>query len=486
VSSWGNYGGWDAFKNMISGQNWSKWDLDTAQNNPDFGWSIYNYKNDYANATTPEQRNAARSGADEQRGYYGYSGGVDGSKYYSQGPARAGVVSSLSQVESYEPFSYDPYVNSYSDYQKQLLDKAVDRPEFSYAKEDDPVWSSYKKSYLREGERATANALAQASTLTGGRPSSYAVTAASQAGDYYASKLNDVIPQLYQQAYDRYLNDYQMKLSDLNAVNSQQQLEYKKYLDDRGAALDAYNTNYNKILSQLDAFRGVDESNRQWKQQDWENAFNSAGQMGYAADGSPTLQAKTADRDFNIRLLESLGSAATPGIAAGLGLPEGTKTADMALNEWRMAGGGGGGGGSGSRSGGVNDNDNDNDKDNDKKYVKEKQRYSELESLISSGNYTQADINEMLALAPTLGVDVTALKGWIDSVTGGGGGSRYEIPKWDQVGGLNPWDYLPQQPAKKQSGSQSVELPLPSWSYNTEPNSGGLNYWRDFYKYRPF
>ena len=188
MSGWDNYGGWDDFSKRISGQNWSQWDLDTARDNPDFGWSIYNYKNDYANASSPEQRNAARSGADAQRGYYGYSGGADGSAYYSLGPARQGIGSTSSQIGSYGDFSYDPYDNSYLDYQKELLDRVVNRPEFSYAKDEDPVWSSYKKSYLREGERASANALAQASALTGGRPSSYAVSAASQAGDYYASK----------------------------------------------------------------------------------------------------------------------------------------------------------------------------------------------------------------------------------------------------------------------------------------------------------
>jgi len=461
VSGWDGWDEWDS-KRQASGQYWSPWDLETAQKSREFADTGFTAKEGFAKSQMAKDKSGMDywSGVmqDARANYGNYRADSSGQGYISLGPARAGVTSSLSQAESYEPFSYDPYDNSYSDYQKQLLDKAVNRPEFSYAKEEDPAWSSYKKSYLREGERATANALAQASTLTGGRPSSYAVTAASQAGDYYASKLNDVIPQLYQQAYDRYLNDYQMKLSDLNAVNSQQQLEYKKYLDDRGAALDAYNTNYNKILSQLDAFRGVDESNRQWSQQDWENAFNTAGQMGYAVDGSPTLQAKTADRDFNIRLLESLGSAATPGIAAGLGLPEGTKTADMALNEYRMAGGGGGG--SGSRSGGSGGSVGGNGDGT----LKGNQRYSELESLIMSGNYTKADIDEMLALAPTLGVDVNALKEWIDSVTGGGGGPQYGL--WDQVGRLNAWDYLPQRyeiPKWNQVGR------LNAWEYPQQP-----------------
>ncbi|MFU2433092.1 MAG: hypothetical protein ACM678_04450, partial [Clostridiales bacterium] len=124
------------------------------------------------------------------------------------------------------------------------------RDPFSWSKETDPQYGSYKKTYLREGERATANALAQASAASGGRPSSYAVNAATQAGDYYATKLSDVIPTLYQQAYERYLKDYQMKLSDLNAVNQQEQLDYAKYLDQLGQFNTDRNFDYNNYLGE--------------------------------------------------------------------------------------------------------------------------------------------------------------------------------------------------------------------------------------------
>jgi hypothetical protein len=217
-------------------------------------------------------------------------------------------------------------------------------------------------------------------------------------------------------------------------------LERKQYLDDRGFALDAYNTNFNKLISQYDTFRGVDESDRQRAQQVWENDFNSAGQLGYTADGTPTLQARAADlqareadRDFNLRLLESLGYAATPGIAAGLELPEGMKTADQLFREQQLAGRGGGG-----RGGGGVPTEPAEDERN-------KLRYAELESLIMSGKYSQADVDEMLALAPAVGVNVGALKQWIDSMSdgGGGGGSQYGFPSWDRVAGLPKWAYLP-------------------------------------------
>ena len=81
------------------------------------------------------------------------------------------------------------------------------------------------------------------------------MTAATQAGDYYAAQLNDIIPTLYQQAYDQYLDEYNMSLQDLNAVNTQEQLDYAKYLDD----LTQFNTDrnfaFNEYLSDFDICR---------------------------------------------------------------------------------------------------------------------------------------------------------------------------------------------------------------------------------------
>ena len=92
------------------------------------------------------------------------------------------------------------------------------------------------------------------------------MTAATQAGDYYATQLNDIIPTLYQQAYDRYLNEYSMMLQDLGAVNTQEQLDYAKYLDqltqyntDRNFAYDTYLGDFNILQGQLASLQGQDD-----------------------------------------------------------------------------------------------------------------------------------------------------------------------------------------------------------------------------------
>lgn len=280
-------------------------DLNLAQKYPEFGLSVLSLKKDYNNATTAEQRLLANQAANELRKSYGnYSGGADGGSFRLESKLNRRSDDLLDQLGSFGSFSYDEaptYENAFAQQQKDLLDRILNREDFAWSKETDPQWSSYKKSYLREGDRATANALAKASAASGGRPSSYAVNAATQAGDYYATKLNDVIPTLYQQAYERYLDEYNMKLKDLNAVNQQEQLDYAKYLDrlgqfntDRGFAYQNYADDYDRLRSQLadvqgqdqiDYARYLDEVSRQQTAQD-----SIRGQVDaiLAAGGSPS------------------------------------------------------------------------------------------------------------------------------------------------------------------------------------------------------
>lgn len=264
---------YDDFQKAASGSNvnFSQYDLDLAKKYPEFGMSVLDLKKQYAGATTAEQRALINAKANQLRSSYGnYTAGADGSQYVSDGKYAPKIDETLDKIGSFKPFTYDSapsYENRFQQKQQELLDAALKRDPFSWSKETDPQYSSYKKTYLREGERATADALAKASAASGGRPSSFAVNAATQAGDYYATKLSDVIPTLYQQAYERYLKDYQMKLSDLNAVNQQEQLDYAKYLDrlnqfntDRNFDYNNYLGEYGRLQDYLGGLQGQDNT----------------------------------------------------------------------------------------------------------------------------------------------------------------------------------------------------------------------------------
>ena len=177
-----------------SGIGFSDADMQLAKKNPNAGMGLIDAKVRWNQAKTAADRAKYNQQAEAIRSLYGgYLGGDDG-------------------------FGYTP-VDSPNDY------VAPEKPTFSYDLESDPVWQAYKKQYTREGQRATQDALGTTAASTGGIPSSYATAAATQAGDYYAAQMTDKVPELYQQAYNRYLNE----LSQWNADRS---FGYGQYIDE--------------------------------------------------------------------------------------------------------------------------------------------------------------------------------------------------------------------------------------------------------------
>lgn len=346
-------------------------DLNLAQKYPEFGLSVLSLKKDYNNATTAEQRLLANQAANELRKSYGnYSGGADGGSFRLESKLNRQEDDLLDRLGSFGSFSYGEaptYENAFAQQQKDLLDRILNREDFSWSKETDPQWSSYKKSYLREGDRATANALAQASAASGGRPSSYAVNAATQARDYYATKLNDMIPTLYQQAYERYLDEYNMKLKDLNAVNQQEQLDYAKYLDrlgqfntDRGFAYQNYADDYDRLRSQLadvqgqdqiDYARYLDEVSRQQTAQDsirgqvdailaagGSPSANLVSESGYSSEYVKALEDAYRKQEAEKAAKKSSGGGGTMSLTTAKAMAKEGQFTDAVLNTLRKAG----------------------------------------------------------------------------------------------------------------------------------------------------
>lgn len=138
-------------------------------------------------------------------------------------PGYRDMVDQYGTAPEYEGSQYDP-----------LRDEALEtarNSKWNYDPNLDPVWQSYMKQYRREGDRATANALAQAAGLTGGTASSAAVTAAAQAGNNYAAALSDRLPEVYNDAYNRYLQEFQRQLGIADEYNQLSNQDYSRYRD---------------------------------------------------------------------------------------------------------------------------------------------------------------------------------------------------------------------------------------------------------------
>lgn len=277
--------------------NFSSYDLNLAKENPAAGMGILSAKQQYAAATDEAGRLAANQRAEEIRATGGsYTGGRYGLEYNPFGTglyAGSGYEDDISaltdELLNRPSFNYKSYESQYSDQIADYLDRLTDRKPFEYNYSEDDSYKAYKKQYLREGDRATQNAIAQAAALTGGVPSSAAVTAATQAGDYYAAQLSDRIPQLEQNAYDRYVNDYNMDANTLSMLQSLDDSAYSRYANDRAFDYQQWMDDYNIDLSNLSMLQTLDDT-----------AYNRfMNQLQYAAD----QDAANFEKDYNMAAL---------------------------------------------------------------------------------------------------------------------------------------------------------------------------------------
>lgn len=182
-------------------------DLDIAKVNPEFGLSMVKLRQDAGNATTTEQKLLAEEAQNQLRKVY---------------TAKSSTTDDAGSTGS--------FVFSKEQQLQDLTDKVVNKDPFQYDRSQDDSYSNLRKQYLREAERSREDTLARASAGTGGAPSSFAVTAAQQAGDYHLTQLADREVDLEQNAYQRYLNDYQKQISDLGVLTDQKEFDYAAYL----------------------------------------------------------------------------------------------------------------------------------------------------------------------------------------------------------------------------------------------------------------
>lgn len=196
-----------------------------------------------------------------------------------------------------------------TDYERRR-DEALGRAEsmeWNYDPDTDPVWQAYQKQYRREGNRATEDVLGRAAAMTNGIPSSYAVSAAAQAGNNYAAQLSDRLPELYNDAYNRYLQEFQRQLGIADAYAGYGQTEYNRYLDRLGQWNTDRNFGYNAYRDSVADQRYDQEwaqqmreyaDSQNWKATEWEQYLREYGdQLSQQEREWAYQQARDAESD---------------------------------------------------------------------------------------------------------------------------------------------------------------------------------------------
>ncbi len=135
---------------------------------------------------------------------------------------------------------YDPQI-------EQMAQDLVDRKPFTYDFNADPLYQQYRDQYTQAGQQAMLDTMGNAASLSGGYGNSYAATAGNQAYGQYMTQLNNVIPQLYDAAYNRYTNEENTLRNNLAMLQGLDDTAYGRWMDRNNLYLsnrDFYNSNF--------------------------------------------------------------------------------------------------------------------------------------------------------------------------------------------------------------------------------------------------
>ena len=202
--------------------------------------------------------------------------GIFGKNTYASlfGTGTSGATSSETPKFEYDPFEYSSYKESdavknaekaksdaenalanYGDFSwdqqgkyDNLIKEYENRPDFSYDFNGDDLYQQYKDKYIQQGKMAMADTIGQASAMTGGYGNSYAQTVGNQAYQAQLQNLNDVIPELYAMAYDRYNQKGQDMLNMIGLLGNERDFAYGQWGDGYNRLAndrDYYGTQYN-------------------------------------------------------------------------------------------------------------------------------------------------------------------------------------------------------------------------------------------------
>ena len=93
----------------------------------------------------------------------------------------------------------------------------------------DELYQQYAKQYAEKGRMAMMDTMGQAAALTGGYASTYGQAVGQQQYDAYLQQLNDVVPELYQMAYQQYQDEGDRMQQQYGMLGDLADDDYSKY-----------------------------------------------------------------------------------------------------------------------------------------------------------------------------------------------------------------------------------------------------------------
>ncbi len=132
---------------------------------------------------------------------------------------------------------------------------------------NDPVYNTYKEMYMRDGMRAYNNAINDMAARNGGNLSSAAIGAAGANFNRYLERMNEVVPEIANMAYNRFMTGQQYDYKNSEKIEEDAyRLFSMAYNTSRDSVLNQQKTeedSFNRFLreEQLDSLYSTNEFN---------------------------------------------------------------------------------------------------------------------------------------------------------------------------------------------------------------------------------
>ena len=186
-------------------------------------------------------------------GTSGGSTGTDGGWAYNEYSPSDVVTSAQAALDAHIAAKPGEYQSKWKEQIDGIINRILNREDFSYDLNSDALYQQYKDQYTALGKMAMQDTMGQAAAMTGGYGNSYASTAGNQSYQSYLQELNNVVPELYQMALDKYTREGTELYNQYGLLSDQESQDYGRYMD-----------SYNQWLSERDYLSGRYDSERDY------------------------------------------------------------------------------------------------------------------------------------------------------------------------------------------------------------------------------
>ena len=155
-------------------------------------------------------------------------------KYQQEYVPSETVNQAMQQMQAMQNAKPQGYTSKFGAQLEQILQKITNPEKFKYTFNGDEIFKSYADEYTQRGKQASLDTMGQAAALTGGYGNSYASQAANQQYQQYLNSLYDRGMDLYDRAYQRWLDEQNNTMDQYSVLAQQDNTDYGRYRDQYG------------------------------------------------------------------------------------------------------------------------------------------------------------------------------------------------------------------------------------------------------------